>query len=146
MRSVPRTILFLALVIAVAAVSALISARVIRSDSSASLDAHQWLHDQLKLSSAQDEKMAPAEKRFLAQRTKLIEEIRSANRDLAAAIRAEGRWSPAVEAAIERGLRAQGELQRATVRHCLEISDYLTPEQTKRFLHVTAEALSRDAE
>lgn len=144
MRSVPRIVLFLSLVIAVAAVAALISARATRS--SASVDAHQWLHEQLRLSREQDEKLAPAEWRFLAQRAKLIEEIRAANRDLASAIQKEGKWSPAVEAAIERGSRAQGELQRATVRHCLEISDYLTPEQTKRFLQLTSEALSRDAD
>ncbi|MBS0657238.1 MAG: periplasmic heavy metal sensor [Verrucomicrobia bacterium] len=123
----------------------MLSARAVRSSAPAVVDAHQWLHDQLHLSKEQDEKMAPAEKRFLETRAKLIAEIRSANRELAVAIQKEGRWSPAVEAAIERGLRAQGELQRATVRHCLEISDYLTPEQTKRFLHLTSDALSRDA-
>lgn len=144
MRPAARVGLFLALVVVVAAAAAFVSMRALRS--SAPPDAHQWLHDQLNLSSDQDKKMAPAEKNFLAQRAKLIEEIRSANRDLAAAILSDGRWSPAVEAAIDRGQRAQGELQRATVRHCLELSEYLTPEQSKRFLQLTAEALSRDAD
>lgn len=144
MRPAPRVALFLALVVMVAAAAAILSVWAVRSG--APPDAHQWLHEQLKLSRAQDEKMAPAEKRFLAERARLVAEIRSANRDLAAAILREGRWSPVVESAIERGLRAQGELQRATVRHCLELSEYLTPEQTQRFLQLTAEALSRDSE
>lgn len=146
MTNAQRSSLFFAVIIVVAIVSALTSVWLVRSRAKPAADAHNWLHEQLKLTEAQEKALGPAEESFAKSRAALMAEIRLANRDLAAAIRSDGRWSPAVEAAVERGQKAQGELQKLTVRHCLEMQAFLSPEQSRRLMEIAAQALSREAD
>lgn len=109
-------------------------------------EAHRWLHGQLRLTSDQEHRLEPLEERFAAERKNYLVELGSANRALAAAIRSEGRFTPNVEAAIERIHRAQGEFQKASIRHCLEMKEYLTEEQWKKLLQMATQALEHDGE
>lgn len=105
-------------------------------------EAHRWFHRHFHLTAEQDRLLEPTERRFAEAQAKAVAEIRAANRDLASAIKADGKYSTAVEAAIERISRAQAELQKATIRHCLEMKEHLTPEQAKGLLDMMASALS----
>lgn len=105
-------------------------------------EAHRWFHKHFHLSEEQERLLEPTERRFADARARAVIEIRAANRDLAAAVKAEGKYSPSVDAAVERINRAQGVLQKATIRHCLEMQEHLTPEQSKGLLEMMAAALN----
>lgn len=109
-------------------------------------DAHMWLHEHLTLTTDQERRLEPTEQRYAAARKAYVDEMRAANRDLAVEIRTDAQYSPKVEAAIERIHRAQGDFQKATIRHCLEMQEFLTAEQSKRLREIMAEALSHNGD
>lgn len=109
-------------------------------------EAHLWLHNLLHLTSEQERRLEPLEGRFVEERKAYLEEVRAANRDLSAALKSEGRFTPKVEAAIERIHKAQGGFQKATIRHCLEMKEFLTPEQWTKLLEMASQALDHDGD
>lgn len=139
---------FFALIAVVAIICSVMAGWIVRNSSMkrTDYDAHLWLHDQLRLTEDQEHRLEPTETRFATARKAYVEEMRAANRDLAEAIRSDAKYSPKVEAAIERIHRAQGDFQKATIRHCLEMQESLTPEQSKRLLEITSDALSHNAD
>ena len=139
---------FFGLTAACAIIRSLLAVWFVRSSSTrhTDSDAHGWLHDQLRLTAEQERRLEPTEERFAVARKSYVEEMRAANRDLAEAIRSDAKYSSRVEAAIGRIHRAQGDFQKATIRHCLEMQEFLTPEQSKRLLEITSNALSHNAD
>ncbi len=109
-------------------------------------ETHNWLHEHLRLTAEQERRLIPLETRFASERKTYLDQVGAANRDLAAAIKTDGRYSPNVDAAIERVHRAQGEFQKATIRHCLEMQEFLTPDQWKELLDMVAQALEQDGD
>ncbi len=103
---------------------------------------HDFVHDELKLSEAQDRQLDAIEARFAVRRAALDAEIRSANAALAAAMQADGAYSPEVAAASARSERALGKLQTETIRHVLDMRSVLTPDQAVRFDARIAKALT----
>jgi Spy/CpxP family protein refolding chaperone len=72
-----------------------------------------------------------------------MDEIRSANKELAEAIKQDQAASPRVSAAVEKIHHAQGKLQEATLEHVLEMKEVLTPEQYQKLLNLTADELNQ---
>ena len=139
---------FFGSIAAVAIICSVCAAWFVRSGSQrhSEHEAHKWLHDRLRLTTEQERQLEPLEQRFAAERAAYLEEVRSANRDLAAALQAEGRFTPKVEAAVERINQAQVKFQKATIRHCLEMREFLTPDQWKQLLEIAAQALNHEGD
>jgi len=102
---------------------------------------HAMIHDQLGLTAEQKKALEPIEIRCREQCRALETEIRRGNKDLAEAVLADGQDSPRVHDAIARIHAAMGELQNLTIRHVFEMRAILTPDQYKKLLSLTADAL-----
>lgn len=105
---------------------------------------HEWIHQQLNLTADQKIALEPIEEQFQQSKRKLLAQIRSANKELAQAIKEDQVYSSRVSAAIEKIHRAQGELQEATLQHVFSMRATLTPEQYKKLLDLTAVALNEN--
>ena len=105
-------------------------------------DAHQRIHRQLGLSSAQEKALAPLEERFEARKRELERALQQANRELAQAMLEDRADSPRVRDAVAKIHDAMGQLQNATLEHVFEMKAVLTPVQYDRLLNLTARALS----
>jgi Spy/CpxP family protein refolding chaperone len=105
---------------------------------------HAMVHDELSLTPEQDEALHALETSFAARRQTLEAEMREANAELAAAIRASETAGPAVEAAVHHFHDAMGALQTETISHVFAMRNVLTPEQRRRFDDRIGEALTAD--
>jgi len=142
MRKTSTALILLGIVVLVAAGAACLSI-MLYSDwhKPVQQNAHDWIHTQLALSAEQDVALEPIEKRYRSERNNLEQQLTLANRELAEAILADGRDSERVHAAIEKIHLHMGALQKLTIGHVFEMRDVLTPEQYKKLLNLTANAL-----
>jgi nickel and cobalt resistance protein CnrR len=139
-----QLIAMLIVVALVAAAACYVSARVfgpLRLKSGVS--SHEWIHEQLSLTPDEQKALEPIETKFGQRKRSLMAEIRSANKELAEAIKQDQADSPRVSAAVERIQHAQGELQEATLEHVFEMKGVLTPEQYQKLLNLTADELNQ---
>jgi Spy/CpxP family protein refolding chaperone len=97
----------------------------------------------LDLTSVQKARVDALGRAHSARRAALEAEMRAANRELAAAIEADHRDSPRVQAAIDRLHHAMGALQKETVAHLFAVRAELSPAQARRFDARIAAALTR---
>lgn len=104
-------------------------------------DFHHWMHEQLKLTTAQHDALDPIEKSFEKERARLRTEITGAGRDLADAVRHGKSGSPEIEAALTRLNTAQAALQRATLGHFFAMKEHLEPAQAEKLLQWTHDSI-----
>jgi len=109
-----------------------------------SVPTHEWIHQQLNLTADQIIALEPIEEQFQHRKHELLSQIRSANKELAEAIKEDRVYSTRVSAAIEKIHRAQGDLQEATLQHVFSMKATLTPEQCKKLLDLTAVVLDEN--
>lgn len=107
---------------------------------------HAMVHEELSLTADQERDLEALEAAFAARQQALEGEMRKANAELAAAIRASETAGPAVEAAVHHFHDAMGALQTETIEHVFAMRKVLTPEQRKRFDDKIGQALTADAE
>ncbi|WP_068876258.1 MULTISPECIES: Spy/CpxP family protein refolding chaperone [unclassified Phenylobacterium] len=105
---------------------------------------HVFVHEELELSPAQEERLDRLEADFAVRRRAREAQLRAANAELAAAIQARHEYSPEVQAAVERFHHAMGELQKETILHVLSMRKVLTPDQAAKFDRRIAEALTEE--
>lgn len=105
-------------------------------------DAHDRIHDELHITEEQEKQLEPLEARYEEDKRHLAEKIRLATVELAIALQEDKSESPRVLAAVESIGKAQGELQRVTLRHVFEMKAVLTSAQYDRLIELTAEALA----
>lgn len=102
---------------------------------------HDWLHEQLKISPEQERALTPIEVAYARNREKLLGRVEAAGHRLSDALGA----SPVDQAVIDSALTeirdAQGELQKATIGHFLEMKEHLTPDQAGMLLQWTRESI-----
>jgi nickel and cobalt resistance protein CnrR len=110
---------------------------------SKNVPSHEWIHKQLNLTPEQKKALEPFEAQFQQRKRELWSQIESANSQLAQAIKEDQGYSPRVSAAIDKIHHAQGELQEVSLQHVFAMRAMLTPEQYKKLLNLTAEALSK---
>ncbi len=106
--------------------------------------AHMWIHQQLGITPEQEKMLEPIEHRYAERRMQLTQAVHQANLALADALLADEAASPRVNAEIEKIHDAQGELQMVTIAHVFEMKAVLTPEQWRKLLALTAEALKQE--
>lgn len=107
---------------------------------------HAMVHEELSLSADQERDLSALETAFAARQKVLEGEMREANAELAAAIRASESAGPAVEAAVHHFHDAMGALQAETIEHVFAMRKVLTPDQRKRFDDKVGQALTAGAE
>ena len=137
-----RIIGFFAAVVLVAALSSFITMRWTESRQAARhVDAHEWLHSELKITTEQHKALEPIEEKFAARNRVLREQMRAANHALALAIKKGRPDSPEIAAAIGQVHLRMGELQQASIEHIFDMRRVLTPEQGERLLELTQKGL-----
>ena len=139
-----QLVAMLVIVALVAAAACYVSARVLGPlRPQLGVSGHEWIHKQLELTQGELKALEPIETKFAERKRNLMGEIRSANKELAEAIKHDQTDSPRVSAAVERIHHAQGELQEATLEHVFEMKGILTPEQYQKLLNLTADELNQ---
>ncbi len=103
---------------------------------------HEFVHEELKLTSDQKARLEVLEQDFAVRRRAREAELRAANAELARAIQVRHEYSPEVQAAVERFHDAMGELQKETILHVLAMRTVLSPEQALEFDKRIGEALT----
>ena len=106
---------------------------------------HDVVHRDLDLTPEQSRKLDGIEGRYAIERKTLEADVRTANRELATAIRQGHKDAPQVEAAIDHLHMAMGALQKATVAHVLDMRAVLTPGQVQAFDAEVIAALTQEA-
>lgn len=138
-----QTILLLAIAAAVGSLSA-VTASYLIDEGKATAGLHAFVHDELDLSSTQEQKLDKLEERFAVEQRRLELELRSANAQLAEAMENEHRYGPEVGVAIDKVHTKMGDLQKATVRHVFAMRGLLDPRQQSAFDHEVTNALTTD--
>ena len=105
---------------------------------------HATVHRSLNLSNEQAVRIDALEREFAVRRKALELEMRTANAELAAAIKAEGAYGPAVTAAVDHFHVAMGQLQKATIEHVFAMRAVLTPAQAEIFDRTIVDALTAE--
>lgn len=104
---------------------------------------HKEIHNRLNLTATQDKALEAREEEFEKQQRELLDQIRSANQELAQAIKEDQAYSSRLGGAVDKIRHAQAELQRVTLEHVFGMKDVLTPAQYKKLLDLTAEELNQ---
>lgn len=102
------------------------------------------LHHQLNLTPDQEERIELLEGEYAKTRSDLEADMRTANKELAAALESEHALGPTARGAIEKSHHAMGSLQEQTITHILSMRAILRPEQVRQFDETVREALSPD--
>lgn len=106
---------------------------------------HQLVHEELRLSPDQTQRIEGLERDYDARRSALEAEMRAANADLAQAMGQEHAYTPRVRAAIDRFHMAMGELQKQSILHVLAMRRVLTPTQAAVFDRTVVKALNQES-
>jgi len=105
---------------------------------------HDWLHEKLEISPEQEEQLAPFEERYAHRRRELLDRITAGGLALSGALAASPLKREAVDAALAEIHAAQGELQKATITHFLEMKDHLSPGQAEKLVQWTRESITHE--
>lgn len=105
---------------------------------------HDWLHRQLEITPEQDRNLAPIERAYADRRIELMRRVESAGHGLAEALGKAPVDQSAIDQALTEIQAAQGDLQKATIGHFLEMKDHLTPEQASKLLQWTRESIAHE--
>ena len=104
---------------------------------------HETFVEQLDLNAAQRAAVEDIDRRFEAERGRILEHFNAATRDLAALLAREDAFTGDVAAAINRVHGYHGELQALSVRRYFAVLDVLPDEKRPAFRRLAAEALSQ---
>lgn len=113
---------------------------------SSSYSLHSMVHEELKLSTEQNQQIETLEASFSTRKRTLEAEMRKANAELAAAIRTNESAGADVTAAVHHFHEAMGALQTETIEHVFAMRKVLTPQQRSRFDDRVAQALTSSPE
>jgi nickel and cobalt resistance protein CnrR len=138
-----KLVAMLIVVAVVSAAACYVSARLFGPLRRSAVDGHEWIHKQLDLTQGELKALEPIETKFAERKRNLMGEIRSANKELAEAIKQDQGDSPRVSAAVEKIHQAQGKLQEATLEHVFQMKGVLAPEQYQKLLNLTADELNQ---
>jgi len=141
MKKIISSLVFLLLVVVVAAFAAKLSCALKCRMLPAHHDTHDWIHTQLGLTPQQKATLDILERPYHEKRSGFEQGLAQANKELAEAIRSDGRDSDRVHAAIGKIHSNMGELQMLTISHVFEMKEVLSPEQYQKLLNFTADAL-----
>ncbi|WRH76753.1 MAG: periplasmic heavy metal sensor [Sphingobium sp.] len=141
-----RRLTLIALIAFAAAVAGVYVARTFSDQPRKSeSELHAFLHNELKLDTAQEAKIEAIEARFAVRKKALELDMRAANARLAEAIEAEHGYGPKVTAAVDHVHHVMGEMQKSTLEHLFEMRAVMNPDQARRFDKTVVKALTAEA-
>lgn len=139
-----RNILFALVAFLAALAGVLVGRAAFPAQAEIVVDLHAVLHEDMGLSADQERQLSIIEDRFAVRRRQLEAELRADNRRLAAAMQAEHRSGPEVNAAIDASHVTMGRLQKETVAHVFAMRALLRRDQTSFFDEAVTRALVED--
>ncbi len=104
---------------------------------------HETFVERLDLNPAQRAAVEDIDRRFEAERERILQHFNAATRDLAALLESEDAFTGEVSAAIDRVHGYHGELQALSVRRYFAVLEVLPGEKRPDFRRLAAEALSQ---
>jgi Spy/CpxP family protein refolding chaperone len=108
-------------------------------------DMHSILHDQLEITTQQEEQLTPIEKKYKRLKALYQGQMKIANMELAQAIKDGGYQSPEIERIVHKIHRAMGSLQGLSLEHLADMQKILSTEQNKKLQEMVVEQLQRNA-
>ncbi len=108
-------------------------------------DMHSILHDQLEITTQQEEQLTPIEKEFKRLKALYQGQMKTANMELAQAIKDGGYESPEIETIVHKIHSAMGSLQSLSLEHLADMHKTLSAEQNKKLQEMVVEQLQRNA-
>jgi len=105
---------------------------------------HDFVHQELSLTSEQEARLEKLEDAFAIEHRRLESNLKAANAKLAAAMDDEHEYGPKVSAAIDDVHSSMGELQKATIRHVFNMRAILDGNQRQAFDRQVRTALTTD--
>lgn len=105
-------------------------------------DLDRLLHQKLGLTSDQEQKIEVLERQMTANRHRLRDEMKEANRELASGLNRDHAYGPDEKAAIEHFHAAMIDLQEDTVKHVMAMRAILNPDQAQRFDEIISKNLT----
>jgi Spy/CpxP family protein refolding chaperone len=138
-----QTVVLLAVAAVVGSLSA-VSANWLIAESNTPTGLHAFVHEELDLTPAQEQKLDRLEEAFAVEQRRLELELKSANAQLAQAMENEHRYGPEVGVAIDQVHTKMGDLQKATVAHVFAMRELLDRRQQAVFDHEVTSALTAD--
>ena len=134
MSAMTRTVILAALMTAgLAALAGWTGVQYGLRHSEARLQLDELIHHELDLTADQGRRIESLEIEYVRQRRSLEGEMKAANRDLAAAVETDHKYSVKARAALAHFHRAMETLQELTIRHVLAMRAILTFHQAKKF-------------
>ena len=144
--SVKSAVVTILLAILAGAGGAFVGSRFLGHTDTNTHSLHAMVHRELNLSADQERQIGALEGTFAVRKKALEDEMRKANAELAAAIRANELAGPEVGAAVHHFHEAMGALQTETIEHVFAMRKVLTPDQRARFDDKIAQALTSNTE
>lgn len=108
-------------------------------------DMHSVFHDQLKVTAEQEEQLAGIEKEFKRLKALYQGQMKTANMELAQAIKEGGYESPEIEVIVHKIHGAMGSLQALSLEHLADMQKVLMPTQNQKLQEMVVEQLQRNA-
>lgn len=138
-----QTVALLAVAAVVGSLGA-VSANWLVAQNKAPAGLHAFVHEELDLTSDQEQKLDRLEEGFAVEQLRLELALKSANAQLAQAMEKEHRYGPEVAIAIDQVHTKMGDLQKATVRHVFAMRELLDRRQQTAFDREVTTALTAD--
>ena len=108
-------------------------------------DMHTMLHDQLSITAQQEKQLAETEKKYKRLKSLYQAQMKTANLELAQAIKDGGYQSPEIELIVDKIHSAMGSLQALSLEHLADMRKVLNKEQNKKLQEMVVEQLRRNA-
>lgn len=109
-------------------------------------DFHAWVHANLEITSEQEKALQPIEIQFETKRKKLEDRILEEGAVVAHSMEAEDADIGSFETALSDLNAAQGELQKLTMTHFLDMKRHLSPDQSEKLLRWVHDSIGHDHE
>lgn len=106
------------------------------------VDPDEWLEEKLKLTNDQIAQLKDVEVAFEKDRSRLVQEITEADKELAKVLLEEKQYSERVRVAADRVNVLQAQLKSVTLKHFYDMKPVLTPEQVEIMNQLIVHALS----
>ncbi len=106
---------------------------------------HYILHSELNVTKEQDKQLSEIEKEYVQLKTLYQSQMKTANIELAQAIKKNGYESPETEKIIHKIHSAMGKLQFLSLKHLADMQKILSEEQNQKLQEMVIEQLMHNA-
>ncbi len=106
---------------------------------------HSFFHDELNITAQQEEEIAKIEKEFKHLEKLYKTQMKTANMELAQAIKEGSYESPEIEEIVHKIHQAMGKLQSLSLKHLSDMQKILNEQQNQKLQEMVVEQLRRNA-